>query len=417
MIINITRVLPFALAVLSAMAIVNQPVSPGISTVRISISALIILTAILFSIRHRRISPHIVSPIILGSIMAAYSMLQLLFIDATLWQVVNWLFLGLTSVLIGLLFSMLDDAGIDQFFNFIATLTLGITLLIVFDMLRDGIALQNGYSVRNHMTVNSEIGLNRLLNGMAGLGAMSIISITVFFRQKYNVRSFVLRASAFMSIFLLSIISGSRQNLIVLSLAAVTALILSYVKINKNLHHPQRKRLTFFFVPLFFSGVGAVAISHGVISLEWLDRRFIRFFFDGELTSGDIKRLSVYEHTFQLAFENGGVGVGPGMADEYFGMAAHSAIVQLLAESGLFGTVIFLSTLMVIAMTLPLRTLISLPATRILLGAFLCSSFLLFTNDLLRDPLLWVMIGLVFGASKKELDMARKTGQRVSPGA
>ena len=278
--------------------------------------------------------------------------------------VVAWpKFLEVSKVFIGLLFTLLLIDTREKLFYLLVTIALSIALLT----LKGGIwALLTGSLNRVYGPPHSHFHDN---NHFAVLTAMNIPLLFLWLRQCGDrwIRLFILALIALSVVSALT--SWSRGGLIALSVTAMLLIL-----------HSRRK---FLAVPFLFLGL---LFAFGNLPDEWLQRMGTIWSFENEGSA--VSRLEVWKEGIHIALLRPWAGVGP---NGWFYAATrdwHSAYIEMLAENGFPGLLLWLSML--------LGSLISLSRLHWLCRGNAGAEWIADISGMLRISLVAYMIGAAF---------------------
>lgn len=374
------------------------PLAAGLTTTRLALGVLSLIFIATALTSGARIYVSRAALVSLGLAFFAFffASITLVFVGGFGFRAFSWLLLGMLSfLLIQLLFRASDDE-LEALFCAAVIASSVVLVAIYFYMLRDGVDLSGGFSVRQWFFLNTAVGLNRIMNGLVVCFGLCVGTLWFGITRKKLIN--LVAGLCSLLVLYLVIITGSRQSLLaVLFMIAMFGL----VSILARVLGTERRRTNGRFI---FAGVvsiiGLIAFSYNFKDSlgEWVDSRFINTLVEGKITMGDERRLGGARAALAASFENHGFGVGLGELRDYAGIHPHNGYLGVLGEMGWIGgggfILLFFIVLTVSAFLARRNFLIDkyyqVVACIFFVGIVLMSNL----NDLVREAFVWVLLGL-----------------------
>jgi hypothetical protein len=243
-----------------------------------------------------------------------------------------------------------------------------------------------------------DTGLNRFMNGMVVLSATTAGGAWFSLVKKKSEKG-LLFLPIILTIYF-SVISGSRQSILCIGFILIFYIFTTEKFYYRKIGFRVISILRALFVIIVSFGFIALVVHRKVSNYTWVKERLSSFLFVEGLSHSDESRLMAIKEGINFAFSNNGFGIGPGRFSEMVGMASHNGYVGFLAEIGIiFGTI----SLIIVISLLIWQWYFNAEKTRVgslaWIVFFATALIMANLNDLFREPIFWVYVGLAIGFS------------------
>jgi hypothetical protein len=392
-----------------ALAVLGSELYAALTTQRASL--FILFGTTILSATHLRYPRALAAPLFFYAILSAVFLVAGSISSAIspwgIWPIFSLLMMALLGGLILLNLSTLHTKDKDTLLDTLIYFSIIYFAVIFIYCLKTGVALSPGYKFRYFANEFSEVGLNRIINGMAFFGAVGMLG---YFNTNYGVLKRLGCALLPLFVIYFSFSSGARQGLITILLFATTLMAITWIrnfrkKINERLKliSLNIKRASALIPALLLAYYLAPYLINADIHSWYMDR-FIASVDSGG-SSGDMLRLGAAEAAISYGFSNGGMGIGLGGFDKLHGLEAHNGYLGFFAEVGLYFSLICAASLTVYLLYC-YRVLHKMHGSmEKITMAYIPAHFFFVINvkDILLDPFTWAILGLAGGVGIKML--------------
>lgn len=364
----------------SSLGLVAFSLLPGITTSRLSL--LLILLSLFGKLMSGKLNPIFLTSAAFSLFIFyffgffVYSISGLIFESSIIYSV-SWLFYLIISIC---LFTVIlnSSKGSNSFYIGYLTPLIFLSIFFIFSAIQVSF-LGLGLQFRQGYDLTSQQGLNELLFQMVALSVMSMLVFSTMESGRIKKIGNFLCYLLFFTTFLVSLLSVSRQGLLLCLIPGIIFL-LGNIKAKSILYISATVILiSFFFANQIFE-----------IYLNSYERLFNSRFaiVAGEANQSDLTRFFNIEQVLKIAFEYPFTGIGAGEYYKMFKVGTESGYLDLLADLGLIpgGFMIIAYCGVLLNIFLSSMRLKNKHQRNLFISIVLVLFIAPFANEVLRDP-------------------------------